>query len=689
MIKTLQSVNNALKKQYKSFINYTQVSQSTYIIILACIIGIVGGFGAVGFRMLIDLFQKIAIGSSTETIQSLLKLPWQVKLIVPVVGALIVGPLIYFFAREAKGHGVPEVMHDVALKNGVIRPRVVLVKCLASAITIATGGSVGREGPIVQIGSALGSTIGQWLKVSAERLKILVGCGAAAGIAATFNAPIAGAFFSLEIILGNFALPSFSPIIISSVLATAVSRAFLGDFPAFIVPEYSLKSPLEIPLYVILGLITGVVAVLFTRLIYYSEDAFDKLPVPEFLKNPIGGLLIGAIIIFIPNVYGVGYETIDLTLSGNLLWKTALLLILIKLLATSITLGSGGSGGIFAPSLFLGAVTGGAFGMLVNSLFPSMTAHSGAYALVGMGAVVAGATHAPITAILILFELTGDYKIILAVMIACTISTIMSGKLYKHSIYTLKLARRGIIINQGREEIIMKSFSVGEVMKTETPAIHETTSLNDIIQTFMKTEEPYYYVIDNNRKFLGILFTHVIKSVLDDKSLQHLIIARDLMDSSIKPVLSDKNLAECMDLFSRVEWEHLPVVDGEESEKLIGSISRRNIFDLYNREILRKDLMGLKLVRETSEEKKQSHVALPKEHEIEYITLPEEFIGKTISELDIRAKYNITIVGVKKRAGKMTGMSEIPSPETLFEEGDILIVVGKGSDIKSFRKLSV
>ena len=191
------------------------------------------------------------------------------KLIIPTAGALIVGPLIYFFAREEKGHGVPEVMHDVALKNGVIRPRVVLVKCLASAITIATGGSVGREGPIVQIGSALGSTIGQWLKVSAERLKILVACGAAAGIAATFNAPIAGAFFSLEIILGNFALPSFSPIIISSVLATAVSRAFLGDFPAFIVPEYSLVSPLEIPLYVILGLITGAVAVLFTKLIYF------------------------------------------------------------------------------------------------------------------------------------------------------------------------------------------------------------------------------------------------------------------------------------------------------------------------------------------------------------------------------------------------------------------------------------
>ncbi|MBD3287717.1 CBS domain-containing protein [candidate division KSB1 bacterium] len=681
-----RSLNLYIKKKIRAFLIYTKVSQTTYIIIIASIVGILAGFGAVGFRMLIGFFQDLAIGSKEGVVHALKELPWYIKLIIPVIGGAIVGPMVYFFAREAKGHGVPEVMQDVALKNGVIRPRVVVVKSLASAITIGTGGSVGREGPIVQIGSAIGSTIGQWIKVSPERLKVLVGCGAAAGIAATFNAPIAGAFFALEVILGNFALLSFSPIIISSVLATAVSRAFLGDYPAFIVPEYSLVSVWEILLYVILGIITGGVAVGFSRMVYKFEDFFDSIKIPEYLKTPIGGAVIGLMIIFFPYVYGVGYEAIDLALSGNMLWYAAFVLIFLKLFATSITLGSGGSGGIFAPSLFLGAVTGSAFGDLVGYLFPSITADSGAYAMVGMGAVVAGATHAPITSILILFELTGDYKIILALMVACTISTIMARKLYDDSIYTLKLKRRGISLNQGREEIIMKSFTVGDVMKPDAPVIQESTSFNDIIKIFMKNQEPYYYVIDKNRQLLGVLSTHVIKSVLHDENLQNLVIARDLMEGPVGMVSIQNNLAESMNIFSRVEFEHLPVVKGNGSTKLVGSISRRDILELYNREILRKEVLGLKVVRESGDEKRRSHVELPKEYKVDYVPLPESFSNKTIRELDIRANYGITIIAIKKRLGAITGISEIPSSNSKLEDGDILIIVGKENDVETFKR---
>ncbi len=681
-----RSLNLYLKKKIHAFLVYPKVSQTTYIIIIASIVGILAGFGAVGFRLLISFFQEIAIGAKESVVPALREMPWYIKLIIPGIGGAIVGPLVYFFAREAKGHGVPEVMQDVALKNGVIRPRVVLVKSLASALTIGTGGSVGREGPIVQIGSAIGSTLGQLIKVSPERLKILVGCGAAAGIAATFNAPIAGAFFALEVILGNFALLSFSPIIISSVLATAVSRAFLGDYPAFIVPEYSLVSVWEILLYVCLGIVAGGVAVMFSRMVYKFEDIFDDIPIPDYLKTPIGGLIMGVMIIFIPYVYGVGYEAIDLALTGNMVWYAALFLIFIKLFATSVTIGSGGSGGIFAPSLFLGAVTGSSFGSLVGFLFPSITADSGAYAMVGMGAVVAGATHAPITSILILFELTSDYKIILALMVACTISTVMARKLNDDSIYTLKLKRRGISLNQGREEIIMKSFSVGDVMKANAPVILESTSFNDIIEIFMKNQEPYYYVIDKNKKLLGVLSTHVIKSVLHDKNLQNLVIARDLMEEPLEMVSLQNNLAEAMDIFSRVEYEHLPVIKGNKSSKLIGSISRRDILGLYNREILRKEVLGLKVIQETGEEKKRSHVELPKEYKVAYVSLPEIFEQKSIRELDIRAKYGITIIAIKKQFGGITGISEVPSSNSKLEEGDILIIVGKEIDVEKFKR---
>ena len=684
----LKTAKSYIKKLSAWFIEYTKISQTTYLMALAIIIGIFGGFGAIGFRLLIAFFQKLAIGTSSEVMEPLKSIPWFIKIIIPLCGAIIVGPLVYFFAREAKGHGVPEVMEAVALKNGVIRPRVVLVKSLASAITIGTGGSVGREGPIVQIGSAFASTIGQILKVSPERLKILVGCGAAAGIAATFNAPIAGAFFALEVIIGNFALISFSPIIIASVFATAVSRAFLGDYPAFNVPQYSLVSIWEIPLYMILGIIAGLIAVSFTTSVYKTENLFNKISTPEYVKNAIGGLLIGIIIIFYPNVFGVGYETIDLALSGNILWYSALILIFIKLLATNITLGSGGSGGIFAPSLFLGATTGSVFGQLMNQLFPNVTANSGAYAMVGMGAVVAGTTHAPITSILILFELTSDYKIILPVMIACTIATVLARKMQNDSIYTKKLTLRGISLNQGREEIIMKSFLVGDLMHSDAPMMDERSSLKEIVKVFMNNQQPFFYVVSGNNRLEGYLSTHHVKGILSaTESLDQLIIAKDLLVPTTEFVTPDMTLADCMHKFENVETEHLPVIENENNHKLIGIISKKEIIRLYNREILRKEVLGVKFVREFGNEKRHHLLQLPKEFKIDFISVPEKFVGSSIKDVNIRAKYNITILAIKQKLSDFGQSSEMPSPERVFKETDILVVAGKEDEVENFKTL--
>ena len=663
-----------------------QGNQTTYLFVIACIVGILGGVGAVGFYYLTFFIQNIALGDGENSLILLNSMAWYWKIVIPVIGACIVGPLVYFFAKEAKGHGVPEVMEAVALKNGVIRPIVVVVKYIASAITIGTGGSVGREGPIVQIGSALGSTVGQWLKLSPDRIKILVGCGAAAGIAATFNAPIAGAFFSLEVILGDFALTSFGPIIISSVLATVISRSILGNYAAFIVPQYELVSVWEIIFYLILGIVTGFVAFIFIRMLYKSEDLFDDLKIPEYTKNIFGSILLGIILIFFPHVYGGGYETITAVIESKLVWYLLIILVFAKLFATSITLGSGGSGGVFAPSLFLGAVAGGAFGELVHFLFPAVTANSGAYAMVGMGAVVAGTTHATITSILILFEMTNDYKIILAMMLACTIITLIARTLEEESIYTLKLKRRGITLNQGREEIIMKTFSVGDLMNPNAPVILETTSLDDIIKLFFENKESHYFVINAKRQFQGYLSTHELKSILNEDNLKDLIIAKDLIDTSKKYVTLKDDLAHCMNIFSQVESEHLPVLEDQDSYKLLGSISRRDIIDLYNREILRKDVLGLKFVKDAGRDRSRSHVTLPDDYLLDYLPLPEQLIGKTIKELDIRAKIGVNIIAIKKRSGKVTELSEIPSSKTRFDEGDVLIVIGKEEDIDTFKK---
>jgi CIC family chloride channel protein len=449
------------------------------MLILGIVVGVLGGLGAVGFRVLIGLLRTLAYGNDGNFLTALESHTWWYCIIIPVLGGAVVGPMIYFLAREAKGHGVPEVMEAVTLKSGVIRNRVVAVKSLASALSIAVGGAVGREGPIVQIASAIGSGVGQIMRVSDGRMRILVGCGTAAGIAATFNAPLAGVMFALEVILGEFAIATFSPIILSAVIATAVSRHFLGDIPAFTVPAYELVSAWELGLYGLLGICAGLVAVGFTTFLYKVEDAVDAIKFPEYLKTPVMGALLGALGLLFPHVLGVGYEGMELALHGKLVWWLLFMLIAVKIFATSLTIAGGMSGGIFAPSLFIGAMLGGGFGYIMHSFLPDITAGPGAYAIVAMAAVVAGTTHGPLTAFLILFEMTGTYTIILPLMITCVIATLVARTVRGESIYTLKLIRRGLDIRAGQEMNLMRSLKVQEAMSREVGSIPQNMTLGE------------------------------------------------------------------------------------------------------------------------------------------------------------------------------------------------------------------
>jgi len=558
---------------------------------LAIIVGIAAGFGAVGFRYLINFIQMIAYGSADELLGIVSAVPWYLRIVIPAAGGLIVGPLVYFFAREAKGHGVPEVMEAVAVRGGVIRKRIVAAKTLASAISIATGGSVGREGPIVQIGSAIGSVIGQLINTSADRMRTLVGCGAAAGIAATFNAPIAGSMFALEIILGDFGVATFSPIVISSVTATAVSRHFLGDYPAIIVPAYELVSIWEFPLYMALGLICAIIALLFVKVLYFAEDTFDRIQFPEYFKTAVGGVILGLIGLVFPHILGVGYGAIDLSLAQELSWWLLLMLILIKILATSITIGSGGSGGIFAPSLFLGAMTGGAFGILVNHFFPDITASSGAYAVVGMAAIVSATTHGPLTAILMLFEMTGEYKIILPLMITCIISSLAVRNLSRESIYTLKLLRRGVNVREGREVNILKSIPVKDVMNPDVETVTERMNVDEISECVTKSRYNSFPMLDHTGKLTGILSFNNYRDAIFNKDLKELVIARDLATTNLVTVTMDNNLYDALELIKQKDFSIMPVVSSEDASQLMGVLSRRDIIGAYDKVIIKISLL--------------------------------------------------------------------------------------------------
>jgi len=648
------------------------------MVAIAIVCGLGGGFGAVALREMIALVQAVFFGRGADYLAVVRAVPWEWRLFAPALGGVVVGPLVYFVAREAKGHGVPEVMESIVVRGGVIRPRVVIVKALASAVTIGSGGSVGREGPIVQIGAALGSTIGQVLGVSTRQIRTLVGCGAAAGIAAAFNAPIAGALFAVEILLGDFGVPQFSPIVISSVVATVVSRHFLGDFPAFDVPPYQLAGPFELIPYMVVGAFSGLVALSFISALYGCEKLFDRLPLPEYTKAPLGGLIVGVAGIGLPDIFGVGYSTINEALAAQLPAALLAVLLVTKIFATSVTLASGGSGGVFAPSLFLGAMTGGFLGTFIHQLFPSYTASSGAYALVTMGAVVGAATHAPITAIIIIFELTGDYRIIAPLMAACVISTLVATFLRRDSIYTLKLRERGIDAFKEEDPNVLKQLYVRDVMDREPEVIPASAPFVAILDLAVRSRHSSFFVVDAHGALRGAVSLSALRRlILEQDALRQIVVADDLVEPAATTVHEDDNLDVVMQLFSHLDVTEIAVVEPADPGHLLGSVHLQDVVAARNQEILRRDLAG-SLTSTVSLVGKVRQVAIGDGYVVAEIPAPRRFAGRTLRELDVRGRYGIQVIFLRTPDADGTRL-RVPTADDCITERDALIVAGPKS----------
>lgn len=487
---------------------------------LAVIVGATTGLGAVGFRWLITVFTRMFTGYSDYS--GLGRVPsthWPslgfwFLLLTPVVAGAIYGPIVHRFAPEARGHGVPEVMYAVTHKGGRIAPQVSVVKALASALCIGGGGSVGREGPIVQIGSATGSTIAQVLRLDTRRMRLLVACGAAAGISATFNAPLAGAFFAMELILRDFAAESFGAVVLSSVTADVVGRALLGDHPFLSLPTFEVRSPVEYLLYAALGVGVGVVGVAFSKILYLIEDACDWVwRGPEWARPAVGGVVLGGVLIALPQMYGVGYPVLENAVDGKYVIGMLLLLMVGKMIATSLTIGIGGSGGVFAPTLFIGAMAGTAFGTIAHSVFPAVTESAGAYGLIGMGAALGGATGAPITAVVILFELTGEYSIILPLMASVVMAAGTGHLLSKETIYTAKLWRRGVSLDPPPETL--PTFTAADIAQSVPDPLPDHTSLTAAAAALSATPLGIVPVVRADGDYLGCVTAQDVAEALD------------------------------------------------------------------------------------------------------------------------------------------------------------------------------
>lgn len=657
-----------------------KISPSTLMILLAVLVGVLGGFSVIGFKKMIAGLQVLLWAIPEMTPAALLEVIWYKRLLLPIGGGLVVGLLIYFLAREAKGPGVPEVMVAVITKGSVIRPVVVVVKALASAVTIASGGSVGREGPIVHIGAAIASTVGQALRLPPVQLKTLVGCGVAAGIGATFNAPIAGTLFALELIVTDFGLTAFTPILVSGVMATAITRHFLGNTIEFgNLPHFDMVSMWEFGLYLVLGVLAGLIGCLFSRSIYVSGDLFDKTKIPAWIRPAFGGLLVGLVALLgMPHVMGVGYASIEALFQGELPVRTLVVLVFLKLTMTAVTIGSGGSGGVFAPSLFIGAMLGGVFGMIVNQWFPTITAPFGAYVLVGMAAVNGACTLAPLSAIIILVELTDNYSMVLPLMFTVVMATFVSRKLNPESIYTEDLARRGIDVHGGEDLNVLRAIGVEDVIRHDEAHIADDASFESLVELALSKHRNTIFTVDQAGHYRGVVAMQDLKYALNNMSdLEPLHIIADF-ERQISPVPQAQSLDLVIDRFAETGFDRLPVVDPE--GMLIGSVIMGDIIRCYNREVTNRNL-AMELGARIQAHDETHMIPIGGDSVIAEIDVPGWMAGRSLGDLKLRTNNRVSVFVVKERREGAEPNIVTPGIGYVFRQGDTVLLGGKKRDI--------
>lgn len=593
----MQNVKDLIKKTrinhlpFLKLIPWKPKLTETYIeFFLACLVGLGAGYAAVAFRFILHNFHHFFLGILYPQLKeiSVFLTP-----LIPMIGALILIPISLKYPGEINGYGMPRFLISVHLKGGLIRTRAIFIKILTAAITIGTGGSAGVEGPIAQIGGAIGSSIGRFFEMGSHRLKVLVACGSAGAIAAQFNAPLAGVLFAQEIIMvGEFHLQTFGVIVISSGIATAVSRAYYSSAPTFNVLTYEFHSYYEFGFYILLGLLIGVMAYLFIKVFFKTSDYFAKLNIHDQIKPIIGAFMVGCMGIIHFGVLGDGYEYIIKALQSPaaIPITSIALLVILKMVATSITLGSGNVGGVFAPALFIGAMIGAVFGWGVKFLFPGMVVQPGSYALVGMGAFLAAATHAPMTAIFLLFEITNNYQVIIPIMFASVLGVMVARRLCPDSLDSMELSRQGIFLHDGKEESILSSIVVKEVMIRDFDTIPENMTFAQFMKLLSKSKFQYYPVLNSESKMTGIVSFQDIREIMLEQGLEDLVVMKDIAETELIKIFPHDSLSVATKQFGIKDIATIPVVDPNDDQKVLGILRRKDVIDAYNKGILMREI---------------------------------------------------------------------------------------------------
>ena len=553
--------------------------------VLAVCLGLGAGAAAVLFRGAISAIQELGYGFSGVGIAGhAAGLPWWQLLLVPSLGGLLIGLFIYRFMPGRRPHGVAQVIEASALKGGRMSLFIGIKAALASAASIGVGASVGREGPVVHLGATLGSWIAQRLRLGRSLTRTLLGCGVAAAVASSFNAPVAGTFFALEVVVGHYALSAFAPIVIASVTGTIVSRAVYGAFPAFILPQqWVIASLWEFPAFAILGAVSALAAILFMKSVMFTEDLVERTGTPRWLRPAIGGLFVGVIAIGFPQVLGVGYGATDAALQELYPLWLLLALIVLKTVATSISLASGFAGGVFSPSLFIGAMVGGAYGIIATHAFPEFSSGHGAYTMIGMGAVAGAVLGAPISTIIMIFELTADYELTIAVMIATVIASLITQEVHVRSFFMWQLARRGINIAGGQETGLLRDLRVSEIVDGSYDSIRSTADLPAARSKLNDAAWGCLYVLDDTDRLVGTLSFSDLGDYTFDSSKDDELTVADLATANPSVLASDDDLEAAIEQHLREKEPHLPVVDSRDAMHMVGISHEHAVLNSYQK----------------------------------------------------------------------------------------------------------
>lgn len=676
-----------------------------YLSLIASLVGVVVGFLSVSLKELIETILHHLFGSKGEIILGRLPhIPYYYILLIPTLGGLAVGILKNLVFRVFALGGVEQVMAALS-RNGTLSVKETIETFLASIITLATGGSAGKEGPMVHIGGGIGSILGRFFGLPQVYVKALVGAGAAAGIGAAFNAPIAGAFFALEILIGDFSLNIFCMVMLASIAGTSVSRFLLSDQPTFVPPPATTHGTIDIVFYIILGISAAFVTIMFIKSMFLSRKFFSALNIPPLLKPALGGLMVGLMALIVPNILGVGIGTINTFLDFEnsvgvsffgisphdfpyyyhwLILAAVFIVLIFKSTATAITLGSGGTGGTIVPSLFLGAVLGALVGQLATILFPAANISIGAFVLIGMSSIIAGTTQAPIMSIVLFFEITRSYQIIIPVAIVTILASQIAKFYLGGSLYNLDLREHGIHLYEGMEKTIMSTFQVSDIMRRDLLTIPENMPLSSILDLFMNRHFMTAVVLNREGEIVGKVYLDDVKEMVRTPELYNILIASEVMEEEPFSLPQNASLSEAFEVMGRGRIDMVPVTASRESRIPIGFITRKDIIRVYQKEILRKNVAGIKILSPVDQVDLDEHsqirqsIDFSHDYAIKTVTVPRSMVGKSLAQVDLRRKFGVTVLALMDHEA---GTHIIPRADYLLGKSDLIVIAGDKNSV--------